>query len=563
MQASDPPIDSEAELAELLSALTDKVRQGELPDIEAVASQHPRHAEELKHLWGAVMLAEGKASWRTGPPTPGWAPPAPGPNADPNVPRQFGGFEIEEEIGRGGMGVVYRAKEQSLGRTVALKMMLRGDLASGSDRARFDAEAASAAQLDHPNIVPVYEFGEHAGQRYFSMKYVKGQTLARRLASGPIPAREAAALLVPVCRAIHYAHSRGVLHRDLKPSNILIDETGTPHVTDFGLAKRGGSDPSLTRSGAILGTPCYMAPEQAAGNRGSVGPASDVYSLGAVLYQLLTGLPPFQAATPLDTVFLVLEQEPILPRLLNARADRDLEMVALRCLQKPPDLRYASAEDLAQDLERFLAGEPVAARSGGFGQVLGRWFRETHQAAVLENWGLLWMWHSLALVVLSVTTSLIHFGGEESLWPYLAVWTLGLGTWAAIFWALRRRAGPVTFVERQVAHVWAASVISIGLLFIIERLLDLPVLFLSPVLGLSSGMIFLVKAGMLTGSFYTQAAALFLTSIVMAVLSRLGLADVGITLFGVVSAVCFFVPGLKYHLKRRENRQNVEEKPAC
>jgi serine/threonine-protein kinase len=298
-----------------------------------------------------------------------------------------------------------------------------------------------------------------------------------------------------------------------------------------------------------------MAPEQAAGKRGNLGPTTDVYSLGAVLYQMLTGRPPFQAASPVETVLQVLDEEPLPPRMLNRRVDRELEMIALKCLQKPSDLRYESAAALANDLEAFLADEPTAARSGLFGHVIARAFRESHQATVLENWGLLWMWHSLALLITCLLTSLMQWRGEQSPWPYLVLWTAGLGTWAMIFWTLRRRAGPVTFVERQIAHVWASSMISIALLFVVEIVLGLPVLTLSPVLALSSGMIFLVKAGMLTGQFYFQAVALFATAIGMAVLERYHI-PLAVTLFGVVSALCFFLPGLKYYRQRAQTSRD-------
>ena len=214
-----------------------------------------------------------------------------------------------------------------------------------------------------------------------------------------------------------------------------------------------------------------MAPEQADGRRGEVGPASDVYSLGTILYQMLTGRPPFQAASPVDTLLMVLEQDPVPPRMLNAKADRDLEMIALKCLQKPPELRYPSAEGLAADLNAYLAGEPVSARSGGFTQVIARVFRETHHAPVLENWGLLWMWHSVVLLGLCLATNWLVWRQVESRWPYLWIWAGGLAVWAPIFWALRRRAGPVTFIERQIAHLWAAAVIASIELFVIEWLL--------------------------------------------------------------------------------------------
>jgi serine/threonine-protein kinase len=325
----------------------------------------------------------------------------------------------------------------------------------------------------------------------------------------------------------------------------LLDRAGRAHVTDFGLAKQISDAASLTRTGAVLGTPAYMAPEQAAGARGQVGPPSDVYSLGVILYHMLTGRPPFQAASPVDTVLMVLEQDPVPPRMLNPKADRDLEMIALRCLQKPTDLRYPTAAALADDLQAYLNDERVAAASGQFRQVVTWWFRETHHAVVLENWGLLWMWHSLALLVVCSLTNGLYLSDVQNRWVYLLLWTAGLGTWAAVFWALRRRQGPVTFVERQIAHLWASSMIGIAMLFPLEWWLDLKVLALSPVLGIINGMVFVAKAGILSGAFYVQAIALFLTAGLMAVFP-----DYAHFIFGLVSAACFFFPGLKYYRQR-------------
>lgn len=551
-------------LAELLEGLIEQSTDGRAPDIESVVAQHPDLETELRELWATAMIAEDFVSF-SGELDELTAGVAAAPKVPATIPAQIGEYIPDAEIGRGGMGVVYRAHQSSLGRTVALKMLLRGDLASAADVARFRAEAESAARLSHPHLVPVYEVGEHDGRPFFSMQLVEGTTLAKRLADGPLPPRDAAELLAPVCRGIAHAHQQGVLHRDLKPSNVLIDEEGRPFVTDFGLAKRVRSKThdesgdgekltaSLTQDGAILGTPSYMAPEQAAGHRGEIGPATDVYSLGAILYAMLTGRPPFQAASPVDTVLMVLEQEPVPPRILNPKADSDLEMIALKCLQKPTDLRYSDADALADDLDAFLAHEPITARSSHFTQIISRAFRETHHAGVLENWGVLWMWHSLVLLILCLITNSFQLADIENRWPYIGLWVIGLGLWAAYFWSVRRRGGPITFVERQIVHLWAGSMIASTLLYFVEWYLDLRVLELAPVLGLISGMVFLVKAGILTGAFYIQAVALFLTGAMMAVVPTHSPIDFSITLFGVVSAVCFFTPGLKYYRQRRSS----------
>jgi len=540
------------QLAAIVNELIDNLQTGGEPDVDAAARRHPELAGELRSLWGAMLLAHRLGDATSRGDTPDAAPIRSvdinrnDSSHDDALPRSFGEYELLSELGRGGMGIVYQARQPRLDRIVALKMLRAGAGANSAETVRFRQEAISAARLDHPHVVPVYEVGETQGRPYFSMQYVAGTTLAERLAAGPIPAREAAMILLPICEAVHAAHMQGVLHRDLKPSNILIDQEGRPLVTDFGLAKRIEDDSSLTHTGAILGTPTYMAPEQAAGSRGRIGPASDVYSLGAILYQMLTGRPPLQGATAMETVLLVLEQEPLPPRLLNPRADAALEMITLRCLQKPPDLRYMSAKALADDLRAFLHDEPVTARSGRFGHIVARWFSETHHAVVLENWGLLWMWHSAVLLLISFATDTMRWQQVTSPLPYAALWIAAMSAWALIFWTLRRRSGPVTFIERQIAHIWAGSIVTIALLFPIELLLGLPTLTLSPVLGLASGSVFLIKAGMLSGRFYVQAAALYACAPAMALLARYDL-PFGISLFGVVAAACFFFPGLKYY----------------
>jgi WD40 repeat protein/tetratricopeptide (TPR) repeat protein/tRNA A-37 threonylcarbamoyl transferase component Bud32 len=313
--------------------------------------------------------------------------------------RYFGHYELERELARGGMGVVYRARQVKLNRVVALKMILAGQLASGDDVRRFHLEAEAAANLDHPGIVPIYEVGEHEGQHYFSMGFVEGQSLAQKVATGPLAPREAALLVRQVAEAVQYAHDHGVIHRDLKPANILIDLKGHPRVTDFGLAKKVEEDSGLTASGQVMGTPSYMPPEQAAG-RTTIGTPADVYSLGAVLYHLLIGRPPFQAAGVLDTLWQVLEREPVPPTQLNPGVPRDLETICLSCLQKDPERRYPSAAALADDLGRWLDGRPIVARPVGPAERAWRWCRRNPAVAVLTFTA------AVLLILVAVATSL-------------------------------------------------------------------------------------------------------------------------------------------------------------
>jgi len=265
---------------------------------------------------------------------------------------------------------------------------------------------------------------------------------------------------------------------------------------------------------------------------------------------MLTGRPPFQAASPFETMLMVMEQIPPGVRVINPAVDADLEMIVLKCLQKPQDLRYRSADALAADLQAWLSNEPVSARSSSFTSILMRLFQDSHHASVLQNWGLLWMWHSLVLLILCLTTNVLQLSGVRSRWPYLGLWVLGLGQWALIFWNLRRRSGPVTAVERQIAHVWGGSMLASSLLFAVESIMDRPVLEFSPILGAIAGIVFLVKAGTLSGTFYLPAAMLFATAPLMAAVQQSDLPNFSISLFGIVSAATFFFPGLKYYRQR-------------
>jgi len=289
------------------------------------------------------------------------------------LPPDFGDYELLGEIARGGMGVVYRARQRGLNRVVALKMILSGPYASAEETRRFRLEAELAANLDHPNVVPIHEVGEHEGRVYYTMKLVDGGSLAcevPRLLNDP---RAAARMLATVARAVHYAHQRGFVHCDLKPANILLDAAGVPHVTDFGLARRVDGGSTLTASGALMGTPSYMAPEQASGARHALTPAADIYGLGAILYELLTGRPPFHAGTMMETVVQVLEREPPPPHRVRPGVPRALEAVCLKCLEKSPDDRFATAAEVAESLDQFLRGDAVDGTT--LGQRLRRWTR--------------------------------------------------------------------------------------------------------------------------------------------------------------------------------------------
>jgi len=338
--------------------------------------------------------------------------------------RCFGDYELLEQIARGGMGVVYKARQISLNRPVALKMILAGQFASETEVRRFHAEAKAAANLHHRHIVAIHEIGMQEGQHYFTMQYIEGRSLAHLEAEGRWRAgsgKDAALLVAKVARAVQYAHDHGILHRDLKPANILIDAEGEPHVLDFGLARQIGVDSTLTMEGAVLGTPSFMSPEQASGKTGNMGAAADIYGLGGILYFLLTGRPPFTASSPLDTLVQVLEGEVIVPRMINPRVGRDLERICLRCLEKSVERRYATARALADDLERFVKDEPVQVRPPGFRPFLLHWMRQ-QPALVLRLLGL-----GICIVIAQLSYAMEQKVSPQVHWAItgtLAMWVL-------------------------------------------------------------------------------------------------------------------------------------------
>lgn len=366
-----------SDLDEVLAAYLLSVENGEHPNRAAFIADHPQLADELREFFAnhdrIAELAQPLNTTKSERVV----------NPVPMKIRYFGDYEIVEEIGRGGMGVIYKARQKSLDRVVALKMLLDGGLESRLDVQRFRIEAEAAAGLDHPHIVPIYEVGSHEGRQYFSMKLVEGGNLSQRVANNPFPSREAARLMVTIALTVHYAHQRGILHRDLKPANILLDVAGEPMVTDFGLATRVERENELTLTGTVLGTPSYMAPEQAAGQTRSLTTATDVYGSGAVLYSMLTGRPPFVGQNSLEILSQVREREPLRPSAIAPQVGRDLDTICLKCLEKDPARRYPSAEALAADLQRWLQGEPIAARSTGPLERAAKWVRRNPVAAAL------------------------------------------------------------------------------------------------------------------------------------------------------------------------------------
>lgn len=402
------------DLMQLLDDYLAALQAGGRPDRAALLREHPELESSLKCLEALENMVPRDVDLEELP------------NLDDLLqriepfPRSFGTYELLGEIGRGGMGVVYKARQKDLDRVVAIKMILASHLASAEHVRRFQIEARAAARLRHSNIVHIHEVGQCHGQHYFTMEYIEGESLAARIGRERLAFDAIGRIVGAVARAVEHLHQQGIVHRDLKPSNILLDRDDQPYVTDFGLAKVFEPGSEMTATGVIAGTPSYMAPEQASGRNSEVGPAADIYSLGAILYELLTGEPPFKQDSPLDTVLDILGREPTLPRHANPHVPSGLELICLKCLAKAPGDRYASAAALADDLDRFARGEALQVRPPHLGQRLLQWTRR--QPALTMRLS--------ALAVFYLVGTVKYLGGDAS-WEFQEKISILLVAWAA------------------------------------------------------------------------------------------------------------------------------------
>lgn len=491
-------------LVEELLALEIELRRerGERPIAFEYLARFPERREVV-----AALFADAPPGERDLDATAAWPPPRPpstlidsspprpidaaavDPASTPAPGRWFGKYELVAEIARGGMGVVYRARDSVLNRVVALKMILNGAAATADERQRFQREAQLVANLDHPNVVPIHEVGEHDGFPYFSMRLIEGGSLADRLADYRDDPRAAAQLVAILARAIQFANEKGFIHCDLKPSNILMEPDGSPRITDFGLARHAAEASGLTVSGAILGTPSYMAPEQASGRRRELGPATDVYGLGAILYELLTGRPPFRLPTKMETVLQALYGEPIPPRQLRPDLPRELESICLKCLEKAPKDRHPTAAALADELTRWLQGDAVGSVSPA--QKLRRWTRrEPEVVSRLAGLGLVSVLTELNYRVFSTAPDA---RAHASIQVILALWA----ALALLFAILHRRARR----SDGVRSLWsAADMLCLTLSIWVLEAMDSPLLIGYPLMVAASGLWFRERIVWLTAA---------------------------------------------------------------
>jgi predicted Ser/Thr protein kinase len=483
INAEAPAAESFASLEAAMADYLQRLERGEQPDPNEYLRAHPGQAAELRNFFRNHH----------------WLGKTPAPLGASLAGTLVGPYEIEGEIARGGMGVVYRARQQGLKRAVALKLISSGVLASEQERRRFRSEAEAAARLHHPGIIAIHEIGSWQGYEYYSMALVEGPTLQRRIDDQTFDHDTSARLVRDIARAVDYAHRAGIVHRDLKPENILICEDGRPLVTDFGLAKWHREGTMLTRTGQVIGTPHYMSPEQACG-RCDVGAEADIYALGAILYALLTGRPPHIGSSAAEVLRSVLQDEPAAPRQIRRDVPLDLEKVCLKAIDYEPSKRYESAESLALDLERYLAGEPTSAAGSGLLDRMAREIRRDQHQTHFEDWGRTLTQLGMIIFVGHVTMFVLHLA-EYPQW--LAFWAPRAVMMAAVFVAIyRARAGsllPRSVAERPVWSIWLGYLAALGTinLLAVTRGIDYPSQF--PIAAALSGFGFIAMSGHVWG----------------------------------------------------------------
>ncbi len=553
---------------EVIADYLGAIDRGEEPKPEDIIARHQEIAEELTaffddcHDFGqATAIYRNLLDQETKPSgVPVKTLNTPGSPASLN--HQFGDYELLEEIDRGGMGVVYKARQISLNRIVALKMILSGRFATPEDIQRFHVEAEAAANLEHPGIVPIHQIGEHDGQHYYSMSFISGDSLKDRLRDGPMSPWQAASLMKKICEAVQYAHEHNIIHRDLKPANVLLmdnrpeAEPGAetseadfqtdlqPMVTDFGLAKRLNSEVDLTKTGQIIGSPCYMSPEQATGATEIVGPESDVYSLGAILYQMLTGKPAVHAETPLDILAQLSDSEPMRPRLVNRQVPPELEVICLKCLEKELDRRYSSARELGDELQRFLDGDPVHATGIKIVDHLRRALRQSRHDKHFHGWG-------MALIVFGLVIFVCHAGiymvaqGHWQISYYVPRSVMFIALFI-IFWRYRRHSLlPTNSAERLVWVVWIGYLLALWSLNAARYALghDHQEIYASS--ATLAGLGFIVMGCHVWGGGYVVGAAFLISAPFLAIFQ-----DIAPLVFGGIWAVALGSFGFHY-LNRR------------
>jgi serine/threonine-protein kinase len=519
-------------VSELLLRWEELRARGQPPSAEELCRDRPELVDEVRRHIRALEAVYRVPAGRSGQAETLAA--LAGPSSAASVPP---GYEVLEELGRGGMGVVYKARQVALNRVVALKMILTGAHAGARERNRFKAEAEAGARLSHPHIVAVYEVGEHQGTLFLALEFCAGGSLEKRLDGTPLPPRQAADLVRTLARAVEVAHQAGVVHRDLKPANVLLAGAGglggqpgqgpakpqaaeqavagaVPKVADFGLAKRL-DEQGQTQTGEVLGTPSYMAPEQAAGRSRAIGPATDVYALGAILYELLTGRPPFRGASLMETLDQVLSQAVLPPSLLQHRVPRDLELICLKCLHKLPQDRFPTAAALADDLDRFLAGEPVSVRAGVVVERVARLLGRSYHDVRFHGWSARLLWLASFPLLAQVPVFILAVTGRPVMAAALLA-SLGSAAAVVIGLGLGRWRDPTGPAERQMWSILFGQLLALTLMAVVSwPVCNAEALALYPRWAILTGLVFFIMGAGYWGGFYLLGLAFFVMAVLM------------------------------------------------